>query len=188
MKKNCLILILLLVTSISIVAQENNRSQWFISGGAHGVAALNGAATNSLGGKVSAGVWINDYTGFRLNAEASHLWLKGDYTGTTFGAGLDWMVNLLSIAPFDPDRKFFLYSFIGIGYNHYSLDKDYNRRYSRINDIVGNFSIQAAFKLSDRVSLFLEPGIRMNPKFYDIDNKDDAYASGMVTAGITFKL
>lgn len=184
MKRNYVLLAFLLILSTTTIVAQESRSQWFVSGGAHSVIALNGSANASIGGKISGGVWFNGYTGLRLNVEAGNIWMKGDYTATTFGGGLDWMVNLLSL---DPDRKFGLNAFMGVGINHYSLDKNYGR-HSKINDVLANFSIQATYKLSPSVSLYLEPGVRVGSKFYDLENKKDAYASGTVSAGVIINL
>lgn len=169
-----------------MVAQDNNKSQWFVSGGANSVIALNGSSNTSLGGKLSGGVWLNGYTGFRLNVEAANIWMKNDFTATTFGASLDWMANLLPKSV--NEQNFFLIGLFGVGVNHYKLDKDYSNQYSKINGISFNFSLQAAFKLSSKLSLFIEPGIRIDPKFYEYEYKDDPYMNASISAGIIYKL
>ncbi|NDV66977.1 hypothetical protein [Bacteroides sp. 224] len=188
MKKVTILIVMLVGMLTSMNAQEFYKKQWFVSGGVNGLTALNGSANSILGGKLSGGVWLNGYTGFRVNVEAGNIWLKGDYTATTIGAGVDWMVNLLALNALDPDRKFFLNAFVGVGYNNYSLDKEYSNRYSKINDIVGNASIQFSYKLNEKLSLFAEPGIRISPKFYDVVNKDDIFVNAALSAGVIFKL
>lgn len=188
MKKLYTFFILSCLAFLNIIAQEQNRTQWFIGGGANSMLALNGSGNKHAGGKVSFGAWINNYNGFRVNLEATNIWMKNDFTAFSYGAGAEWMVNLFSLKPYDPERKFFLNAFIGIGYNHYTLDKDFNKHYRSINDINGNLSIQPICKLGATSSLFVEPGIRVNTKFYDFDQKDHVYLNVTLSAGIIFNL
>ena len=101
------------------------------------------------------------------------------------GAGADILVNLMKNYT-DEDRKFRLNAIFGLGYNYYSFGDDYPRL-SKTNTMSGNFSLQAAFRLNSHLSIFAEPGIKISTKFYDIENKDDVFAGGMMTVGVIYK-
>lgn len=171
---------------VTLAKQDNPfKPEWFVSGGINGVTALNGSANNILGGKVSGGVWLNKIIGLRVDAEAGNVWLKGGYNAVTVGAGADILVNLMKNYT-DEDRKFRLNAIFGLGYNYYSFGDDYPRL-SKTNTMSGNFSLQAAFRLNSHLSIFAEPGIKISTKFYDIENKDDVFAGGMMTVGVIYK-
>ena len=185
MTKICTLFALLILLSVSVVAQENHQPQWFVSGGASSVIAINGSSNTSLSAKLSGGVWLNGYTGFRLNVEAGNIWMKDDLTSLNYGASLDWMANLLSTSVRDQD-KFSLIALFGVGVTHYELDDDYSPLYSKINGVSINMSLQAAFKLSPKLSFFIEPGLKINPKFYDLEHKHDPYMNFSASAGVTY--
>ena len=156
--KTGLLLAGLLLLFGNVKAQDNPfKPEWFVSGGINGVTALNGSANNILGGKVSGGVWLNKIIGLRVDAEAGNVWLKGGYNAVTVGAGADILVNLMKNYT-DENRKFRLNAIFGLGYNYYS-----------------------------HLSIFAEPGIKISTKFYDIENKDDVFAGGMMTVGVIYK-
>ena len=111
--------------------------------------------------------------------------LEGGYNAVTVGAGADILVNLMKNYT-DEDRKFRLNAIFGLGYNYYSFGDDYPRL-SKTNTMSGNFSLQAAFRLNSHLSIFAEPGIKISTKFYDIENKDDVFAGGMMTVGVIYK-
>ncbi|MBE7400192.1 hypothetical protein IN666_11905 [Bacteroides fragilis] len=184
--KTVLLLVGLLMAFGNMKAQDNPfKPEWFVSGGINGLSALNGSASNMLGGKVSGGVWLNKIIGLRANAEAGNVWLKGGYNAVTAGAGADIMVSLMKNYT-NEDSKFRLNAIFGLGYNYYSFDNDFPNL-SKTNTISGNFSLQAAFKLNSKLSVFAEPGIKISTKFYDMENKDDVFAAGMMTVGVIYK-
>ena len=184
--KTVLLLVGLLMAFGNMKAQDNPfKPEWFVSGGINGLSALNGSASNMLGGKVSGGVWLNKIIGLRANAEAGNVWLKGGYNAVTAGAGADIMVSLMKNYT-NEDSKFRLNAIFGLGYNYYSFDNDFPNL-SKTNTISGNFSLQAAFKLNSKLSIFAEPGIKISTKFYDMENKDDVFAAGMMTVGVIYK-
>lgn len=121
----------------------------------------------------------------RVNAEAGNVWLKGGYNAVTAGAGADIMVSLMKNYT-NEDSKFRLNAIFGLGYSYYSFDNDFPNL-SKTNTISGNFSLQAAFKLNSKLSVFAEPGIKISTKFYDVENKDDVFAAGMMTVGVIYK-
>lgn len=184
--KTVLLLVGLLMAFGNMKAQDNPfKPEWFVSGGINGLSALNGSASNMLGGKVSGGVWLNKIIGLRVNAEAGNVWLKGGYNAVTAGVGADIMVSLMKNYT-NEDSKFRLNAIFGLGYNYYSFDNDFPNL-SKTNTISGNFSLQAAFKLNSKLSVFAEPGIKISTKFYDMENKDDVFAAGMMTVGVIYK-
>ena len=184
--KTVLLLVGLLMAFGNMKAQDNPfKPEWFVSGGINGLSALNGSASNMLGGKVSGGVWLNKIIGLRVNAEAGNVWLKGGYNAVTAGAGADIMVSLMKNYT-NEDSKFRLNAIFGLGYNYYSFDNDFPNL-SKTNTISGNFSLQAAFKLNSKLSVFAESGIKISTKFYDVENKDDVFAAGMMTVGVIYK-
>ncbi|MBC5612061.1 hypothetical protein O1432_13535 [Bacteroides fragilis] len=184
--KTVLLLVGLLMAFGNMKAQDNPfKPEWFVSGGINGLSALNGSASNMLGGKVSGGVWLNKIIGLRVNAEAGNVWLKGGYNAVTAGAGADIMVSLMKNYT-NEDSKFRLNAIFGLGYSYYSFDNDFPNL-SKTNTISGNFSLQAAFKLNSKLSVFAEPGIKISTKFYDVENKDDVFAAGMMTVGVIYK-
>ncbi len=184
--KTVLLLVGLLMAFGNMKAQDNPfKPEWFVSGGINGLSPLNGSASNMLGGKVSGGVWLNKIIGLRVNAEAGNVWLKGRYNAVTAGAGADIMVSLMKNYT-NEDSKFRLNAIFGLGYNYYSFDNDFPNL-SKTNTISGNFSLQAAFKLNSKLSVFAEPGIKISTKFYDVENKDDVFAAGMMTVGVIYK-
>ena len=184
--KTVLLLVGLLMAFGNMKAQDNPfKPEWFVSGGINGLSALNGSASNMLGGKVSGGVWLNKIIRLRVNAEAGNVWLKGRYNAVTAGAGADIMVSLMKNYT-NEDSKFRLNAIFGLGYNYYSFDNDFPNL-SKTNTISGNFSLQAAFKLNSKLSVFAEPGIKISTKFYDVENKDDVFAAGMMTVGVIYK-
>ena len=169
--KTVLLLVGLLMAFGNMKAQDNPfKPEWFVSGGINGLSALNGSASNMLGG---------------VNAEAGNVWLKGGYNAVTAGAGADIMVSLMKNYT-NEDSKFRLNAIFGLGYNYYSFDNDFPNL-SKTNTISGNFSLQAAFKLNSKLSVFAEPGIKISTKFYDVENKDDVFAAGMMTVGVIYK-
>ena len=154
--KTVLLLVGLLMAFGNMKAQDNPfKPEWFVSGGINGLSALNGSASNMLGGKVSGGVWLNKIIGLRVNAEAGNVWLKDGYNAVTAGAGADIMVSLMKNYT-NEDSKFRLNAIFGLGYNYYSFDNDFPNL-SKTNTISGNFSLQAAFKLNSKLSVFAEP-------------------------------
>lgn len=184
--KTVLLLVGLLMAFGNMKAQDNPfKPEWFVSGGINGLSALNGSASNMLGGKVSGGVWLNKIIGLRVNAEAGNVWLKDGYNAVTAGAGADIMVSLMKNYT-NEDSKFRLNAIFGLGYNYYSFDNDFPNL-SKTNTISGNFSLQAAFKLNSKLSVFAESGIKISTKFYDVENKDDVFAAGMMTVGVIYK-
>lgn len=184
--KTVLLLVGLLMAFGNVKAQDNPfKPEWFVSGGINGLSALNGSASNMLGGKVSGGVWLNKIIGLRVNAEAGNVWLKGGYNAVTAGAGADIMVSLMKNYT-NEGSKFRLNAIFGLGYNYYSFDNDFPNL-SKTNTVSGNFSLQAAFKLNSKLSVFAEPGIKISTKFYDVENKDDVFAAGMMTVGVIYK-
>ncbi|MCS2423041.1 hypothetical protein NXW31_17875 [Bacteroides fragilis] len=155
--KTVLLLVGVLMTFGSMKAQDNPfKPEWFVSGGINGLSALNGSASNMLGGKVSGGVWLNKIIGLRVNAEAGNVWLKGGYNAVTAGAGADIMVSLMKNYA-DEDSKFRLNAIFGLGYNYYSFDNDFPNL-SKTNTISGNFSLQVRLQTERKTKCLCRTG------------------------------
>ena len=186
-KKVVFFLVLLLAIAGNVKAQVNDNPvnpKWFVSGGINGITALNGSAVSELNAKISGGLWINKIIGVRINVNAGNNWLKGGYTAFTVGGGADLLVNLMKNYA-DEDSKFRLSAVLGIGINHYSFADDFPGS-EKLGTFTGNFGLQAAWKLSEKLEFFAEPGIRFTPKYYLQDYKDDPFVSGMLTVGVTY--
>ncbi len=166
--------------------QAQEKQQWFVGGGAEGAVALNDTWNKSLGARLSGGVWLNNYTGFRLNVRGGNMWLKDDYTATLLGGGVDWLVSLHKGGRND-DRRWNFNGVIGIGYEYYDFSEGYSTQYTHISTLNGYFGVQATYKLSNHLQLFAEPGVSMTPKAYDLDRDDDVFASTFINVGVIYK-
>ena len=59
-------------------------------------------------------------------------------------------------------------------------------KYTYMNTLNGNFGIQAVYNITPQWSIYAEPGLSIQPKYYNPDKKKDAALSGYLTAGITY--
>lgn len=183
MKNIIMALVALFVMACAVNAQ-NNDQKWFISGGANGKLALNGSYNNEIGGVVSGGLWLNKVIGVRLSGTVGYNKLKNDMNATHYGARLDGMVGL--IRDYGANAFFNLNTFVGISYNYYSMCNDFLGLKST-NSVTANVSLQPTFKLGSKWAAFIEPGIELSPKYYDVDNKNSKFCALTLSAGLIYK-
>ena len=56
-------------------------------------------------------------------------------------------------------KRFNLAAILGAGFNYYDFG-DNDPKYTRVNTISGNFSIQASYNVNRKFSVFIEPGLK----------------------------
>ena len=55
-----------------------------------------------------------------------------------------------------------------------------------MNILTGNLGIQAVYNITPKWSVYVEPGITLQPKYYDVNDKDKLTVSAYLSAGITY--
>lgn len=190
-KKVIYLLVVLLAAAGSISAQGDVKKnmnpvtpRWFVSGGVNGSAALNGSAVNELNAKIAGGLWFNKIIGARVTVNAGNSWLKGGYNAFTMGAGVDLLANLMKHYA-DEDSRFRLSGVVGIHFGYYSFPDDFPNQ-KHVGTVAGNFGLQAAWKLTEKLEFYVEPGVKLMPKYWETDGEDDPFTAGTLTLGVTY--
>lgn len=185
MKKSIMLTLICAFVSMGAMAQKDNsfqKNNWFITGGVstEGFMNTNGYVTAS--GKIGAGIWINPWLGLKLEGVAGGTHLMKEYGGQVYGAHLSYMTHLYGFKEYKP---FNLNLTLGMGFYHHKLGNAVSQ-YTYMNILNGNLGIQAVYNISPRWSIYAEPGLLIQPKYYDPANKSKVAPSAYLTAGITY--
>lgn len=171
--------------STGTMAQENNsfnKNNWFVTGGVNTEAFMNTNGYVTATGKVGAGIWLNPWLGLKVEGVAGNTHLLSDSRGQVFGANLTYMAHLYGGKSYKP---FNLNGVLGIGFYHHKFG-DILKEYSYMNILTGNLGIQAVYNITPKWSVYLEPGIILQPKYYEPKNKENLTVSAYLSAGVTY--
>lgn len=171
--------------SANTMAQENNdfrKNNWFITGGVNTEAFMNTNGYVTAAGKLGAGVWINPYVGLKLEGVAGNTHLLEESRGQVFGGSLSYMAHIYGGNSF---KRFNLIGVASMGFYHHKFD-NILKNYSYMNVLTGSVGIQAVYNISPNWSVYIEPGILVQPKYYEPKYKDDVAVSAYFSAGITY--
>lgn len=171
--------------STGAMAQKDNsfqKNNWFITGGVSTEGFMNTDGYVTASGKVGAGIWINPWLGLKLEGVAGGTHLMQDQSGQVFGAHLTYMAHLYGAKEYKP---FNLNLALGMGFYHHKLGEAMGA-YSYMNILNGNLGLQAVYNITPKWSIYAEPGILLQPKYYQPSHKKDVAPSGYLTAGITY--
>lgn len=163
-------------------AETFHKYNWFVTGGVNTEAFMNTDGYITATGKVGAGVWINPWLGLKVEGVAGNTHLLNDSRGQVFGAHLTYMTHLYGGKKY---RPFNLNAVLGMGFYHHKFG-DILKKYSYMNILTGNLGIQAVYNISPKWSVYVEPGISLQPKYYDVNNKDHVGVTAYLSAGITY--
>lgn len=161
------------------VFQKNN---WFLTAGATTEAWMNTDGYVLGTGKIGAGVWINPWLGLKLEGVAGNTHLLTDSRGQVFGAHLSYMAHIYGGKKYN---WFSLNGVLGGGFYHYKSGTIF-KDHSIVNTINGNVGVQAVFNITPKWSLYLQPDLVVQPKYYDLPNKDDLALTGALTVGVNY--
>lgn len=185
MKKSIVCAMAGVLLSASAMAQNDNtfqKNNWFVTGGVSTEGFMNTDGYITAAGKLGAGIWINPWLGLKLEGVAGGLHLLDNNSGQVFGGHLTYMARLYGAKTYKP---FNLNLALGMGFYHYKTG-DVLDKYTYMNTLNGNFGIQAVYNITPQWSIYAEPGLSIQPKYYNPDKKKDAALSGYLTAGITY--
>ena len=186
MKKVSLLLCLGLMVSASIFAQDWGVSaeagrkatftrngfwdNWFIGAGAGAnIYVANGSQHADILDRLTVnpelmiGKWFNPYLGVRLKGQGGSIHTftgsEGEnmYSHTHVNAHVDFMFNFTNyICKYNEKRFYNFIPTIGVGYDH----RDYDDKFFKkgFNGITANASLLNTFRLSNRLSAYIEVG------------------------------
>ena len=169
----------------SATAQEKGEFQknnWFLTAGAHTEAMMNTNGYVTGTGKVGAGIWFNPWAGIKLEGVAGNTHLLTNSRGQVFGAELSYMAHLYGGKEYKP---FNLNGVLGMGFYHHKFGTILEK-YSYMNILIGNLGVQAVYNITPRWSVYLKPGLLIQPKYYDVNNKDKVMPSFYVNVGLSY--
>mgnify|MGYP001313443821 FL=1 len=179
----------LLLTTCNLQAQEQpnarekfEKGNWFVSGALNGEWLTKTIGNVYAGGKISGGVYLTPLSGFRATAEIGKNRIGNDTEATQLSANLDYMLTLIGNNGF---KKFNLAAILGAGFNYYDFG-DNDPKYTRVNTISGNFSIQASYNVNRKFSVFIEPGLKVLPKYYSKELNNKIYMQSNLTIGLAY--
>lgn len=179
----------LLLTTCNLQAQEQpnarekfEKGNWFVSGALNGEWLTKTIGNVYAGGKISGGVYLTPLSGFRATAEIGKNRIGNDTEATQLSANLDYMLTLIGNNGF---KKFNLAAILGAGFNYYDFG-DNDPKYTRVNTISGNFSIQASYNVNRKFSIFIEPGLKVLPKYYSKELNNKIYMQSNLTIGLAY--
>lgn len=161
---------------------EFKKNNWFLTAGATTEAWMNKDGYVLGTGRFGAGVWINPWLGLKLEGVAGNTHLLTDSRGQVFGAHLSYMAHIYGGKKY---RWFNLLGVAGMGFYHYKSGTIFDN-YSRMNTLNGNIGLQALFNITPKWSLYVQPDLVLQPKYYDPANKDDVTLSAALTVGINY--
>lgn len=174
-----------ILLAASATAQEKGEFQknnWFLTAGAHTEALMNTNGYVTGTGKVGAGIWFNQWAGIKLEGVAGNTHLLTDSRGQVFGAELSYMAHLYGGKEYKP---FNLNGVLGMGFFHHKFGTILEK-YSYMNVLTGNLGVQAVYNITPRWSVYLEPGLLVQPKYYDVNNKDNVVPSFYINVGLSY--
>lgn len=185
MKKSIMLAMASVLLTTGAMAQKDNafqKNNWFVTGGVSTEGFMNTDGYVTASGKIGAGIWVNPWLGLKLEGVAGGTHLMKEYGGKVFGAHLTYLAHLYGGKTYKP---FNLNLALGMGFYHHELGNAIGR-YSYINILNGNLGLQAVYNITPRWSIYAEPGLLIQPKYYRPDEKKDVVPSGYLTAGITY--
>lgn len=174
-----------LLLSANAMAQQKDDFQkynWFVTGGVHTEALMNTDGYVTATGKVGAGIWLNQWAGLKVEGVFGNTHLLEDSRGQVFGGQLTYMAHLYGGNHY---RPFNLNGLVGIGFYHHKFG-DILKKYSYMNILTGNLGVQAVYNITPRWSVYLEPGLLIQPKYYDVNDKDKVVPSFYLSAGVSY--
>ena len=176
---------LLLASSMTAHTSDGfQKNNWFVTGGVHTEALMNTDGYVTATGKVGAGIWINPWLGLKLEGVAGNTHLLEDSRGQVFGAQLTYMTHLYGAKEY---RPFNLNAVLGMGFMHHKFG-NILKKYSYMNILTGNLGVQAVYNFTPRWSVYLEPGLLIQPEYYNINDKDKVAPSFYVSLGVTYAI
>lgn len=158
------------------------KNNWFLTAGATTEAWMNTDGYVLGTGKFGAGVWINPWLGLKLEGVAGNTHLLTESRGQVFGAHLSYMAHIYGGKKYN---WFSLNGVLGGGFYHYKSGTIFDS-YSYMNTINGNVGLQAVFNITPKWSLYVQPDLVAQPKYYDIAHKDDVVLTGALTVGVNY--
>lgn len=185
MKKSIILAMAGMLLSAGAMAQKDNsfqKNNWFITGGVSTEGFMNTDGYVTASGKIGAGIWFNPWFGLKLEGVAGGTHLMKEYGGKVFGAHLSYLTHLYGAKEYKP---FNLNLTLGMGFYHHETGNAL-QKYSYINTLSGNFGLQAVYNITPKWSIYAEPGLLIQPKYYHPDEKKDVAPSAYLTAGITY--
>lgn len=174
-----------LLLSANTMAQHKDDFQkynWFVTGGVHTEALMNTDGYVTATGKVGGGIWLNPWAGLKIEGVFGNTHLLKESRGQVFGAQLTYMAHLYGGKSY---RPFNLNGTLGIGFYHHNFG-DILKKYSYMNILTGNLGVQAVYNITPRWSVYLEPGLLVQPKYYDVNDKDKLVPSFYLNAGVSY--
>lgn len=171
--------------STSAMAQQKDdfqKNNWFVTGGVHTEALMNTDGYVTATGKLGGGIWLNQWGGLKLEGVFGNTHLLEHSRGQVFGAQLSYMTHLYGGNNY---RPFNLNALLGVGFYHHNFG-DILKKYSYMNILTGNLGIQAVYNITPKWSVYLEPGLLLQPQYYDINDKNKLVPSFYLSAGVSY--
>lgn len=165
--------------------QENGvfrKNNWFLTAGGSTEAWMNkdGYVLGTVKG--GFGTWINPYLGLKLEAVAGNTRLLESSRGQVFGAHLTYMTHILGAKKYS---WFNLLGVVGGGYYMYKSGTIFDE-YSKLQALNANVGVQALFNVAPRWSIYLQPDMVMQPKYYNPADRDKLTLSAALTLGVNY--
>lgn len=174
-----------IMLSTNVTAQlkdEFQKYNWFVTGSVYTEALMNTNGYVEATGKVGGGIWMNQWAGIKLEGAFGNTRLLKDSRGQIFGGQLTYMAHLYGGNHY---RAFNLNGTLGIGFYHHRFG-DALKYYSYMNVLTGNLGIQAVYNLTPKWNIYLEPGLLIQPKYYDVNDKSKVLPSFYLSAGVSY--
>lgn len=173
------------LVSANAMAQPKDDFQqynWFVTGGVHTEALMNTNGYVTAAGKVGGGIWLNPWAGLKIEGVFGKTHLMEHSRGHVLGAQLTYMAHLYGGNYY---RPFNLNGVLGIGFYHHKFGNAL-KKYSYMNVLTGHLGVQAVYNLTPQWSVYLEPGLLVQPKYYDVNHKDKVVPSFYLSAGVSY--
>lgn len=169
---------------------ESNKhfplKNWFVTG-AVGEQWMSKTYGNIFTAKVSAGTWMNQYSGARVYARCGYNPVSKTANAGYVGAGADYMLNLLALKDYNPKSRFSLNLIAGVGFDVFDLGKSgLELNYDQVTALSVNLGIQAGYQFNSHVGIFVEPSFQALPKYYDKANKSDLIFAANLSFGASY--
>lgn len=165
--------------------QENGefrKNNWFLTAGGTTEAWMNKDGYVLGTAKGGFGVWVNPYLGLKLEGVAGNTRLLENSRGQVFGAHLSYMAHILGAKKYS---WFNLLGVVGGGYYMYKSGSIFDE-YSKYQALNANVGVQALFNVAPRWSIYLQPDMVMQPKYYDPANREKFTLSAALTLGVNY--
>ena len=165
--------------------QENGefrKNNWFLTAGGTTEAWMNKDGYVLGTAKGGFGVWVNPYLGLKLEAVTGNTRLLENSRGQVFGAHLSYMAHILGAKKYS---WFNLLGVVGGGYYMYKSGSIFDE-YSKYQALNANVGVQALFNVAPRWSIYLQPDMVMQPKYYDPANREKFTLNAALTLGVNY--